>query len=116
MTDAFAIDRLAKTSRAELRNHDLAGAESRCREHERKVQDVKYRRRVEIHTALFVGHPVVEVVYIRQDIGVSQHNALGMAGCAASVDESQDRFRIVNGFRIGIAPNVQGFFVEHQLP
>ena len=71
---------------------------------------------MEIHTAFSVRHPVVDVVYIRQNTCVSQHNALGLASCAASVDEGQDRLRVVNRVRIGIAPNVQGFFVEHQLP
>src|SRR2546428_6464508 len=108
MSDAFTFDRLAKASRAELRNRDLAGAESWGCEHERKVRDVKNRCCMEIHTAFSVRHPVVDVVYIRQNICMSQHNSLGLASCAARVDESQDRLWVVNSVRIGLAPNVQG--------
>src|SRR6266403_247928 len=42
--DAFALDCLAETFRAELWNSDLTGAKSRRGEHERKVRDVKNRR------------------------------------------------------------------------
>src|SRR5216683_5475888 len=88
LTDAFSFDRLAEAPRAKLRNRDLADAESRCGEHERKIQDVKNRRGVEMYTTFSVGHPVVEMVHIREDIRVSQHNAFGTASCSARVDES----------------------------
>src|SRR5260370_11220416 len=49
-------------------------AECRGREHGRKVGDVEDRRRVQIRSALWVAHPVVEIVDVRQDIGVSHYN------------------------------------------
>ena len=53
---------------------------------------------------------------VLKDICVSQRDTFGTAGCAARVDESEDRFRVVDGVATGIAGNVQGFFVDHPLP
>src|SRR6476619_2875524 len=76
MGDAFALDGLTEGLRTKLRTRGLTGAESwRC-EHEGKVRNVKYRRCVKIHTTLSVAHPVVDVVHIRQDVGVSQRYTL----------------------------------------
>src|SRR5882724_11903924 len=97
MSDAFAGDRLAKTLRAELGNRDLVGAECRSGEQEWEVDDVKHRRRVEIDRAFLVRHPVVEKVDVLKDIFMTQRDTFGTAGCAACIDESQDRVRVVNG-------------------
>src|SRR5260221_1184942 len=48
---AFALDQLTETLRAELRNHDLARTESRCREHGGEIGNVKNRCRLQIDTA-----------------------------------------------------------------
>ena len=88
MANAFTFDRLAETSWAELWNRDLARPERRSREHAGEVGDVKNRRCVKIHSAFGVSHPEVKVLEIGEDVGVRHHNALGMAGCAARVDES----------------------------
>src|ERR1700693_4155620 len=101
MGDAFAFHRFAEALRAELRDRYLAGTESRCCEHEWKVQDVKDRRGVKMHAAFSIGHPVVEMVDIRQDVGVSHDYAFGVARRAAGVDQGQDRFWVVN--RLGMA-------------
>src|SRR5262245_32067864 len=60
--------------------------------------------------------PVIEVVDIRQDIGVGERNAFGAAGCTAGVDESQDRVRIVNWIATELDRSVQWLFIEHPLP
>ncbi len=114
--DAVALDRLAEALRAELWDRDLAGAESRRREQEREVRDVEHRRRVEEDTAFLVGHPVVEEVDVREDICVSQRDALRAPGRAARVDQGQDQVRVVNGLGAGPARSAQGLFVEYQLP
>src|SRR6266513_6025685 len=116
MSDAFALDRLAKALRAELGNRDLVGAKCRSSEQEGEVDDVKHRRRVEIDRAFLVRHPVVEKVYVLKDICVTQRDTFGTAGRAACVDESEDRFRVVDGVATGIAGNVQWFVVDHALP
>src|SRR2546430_10705636 len=116
MSDAFALDYLAKTLRAELGNRDLVGAECRSSEQEWEVDDVKHRRRVEIDRVFSVRHPVVEKVDVLKDICVTQRDTFGTAGCAACVDESEDRFRVVDGGATGIIGNVQWFFVNHPLP
>src|SRR5713226_8796761 len=113
---AFALDQLTETLRAELWNRDLARTESRCCEHGGKIGNVKNRRRMQIDTAFSVSHPIAEVVDVRQDIGVVYYDTLRPARCATCVDESQDRFRVINRIRAGCVPNVQGLFIEHELP
>src|ERR1700675_1373534 len=103
MTDAFALDRLAKALRAELGNRHLVVAECRSGEQEREGDDVKHRRRGEIDRAFLVRHPVVEKVDVLKDICVTQRGTFGTAGCAAGVDESEDRLWVVDGFVTGIA-------------
>src|ERR1700684_2378971 len=105
VTDAFAFNGLAEGLWTELRNCDLAGAESWGREHGGKVSDVENRRRVKIDSAFSISHPVVEVVTVRKDICVRQHDALRPAGCPACIDESENRFRIVMHLGMGIVPN-----------
>src|SRR5438552_18517342 len=97
MSDAFALDRLAKALRAGLGNRELVGAECRSGEQEREVDDVKHRCRVEIDRAFLVRHPVVEKVAVLKAIFVTQRDTFGTAGCAAGVDESEDRLRVVDG-------------------
>src|SRR6266446_3060726 len=103
MSNTFALDRLAKTLRAELGNRHLVGAECWSGEQEWEVDDVKHRRRVEIDRAFPERHPVVEKVDVLKDICVTQRDTFGTAGCAACVDESEDRFRVVDGVATGIA-------------
>src|SRR5438477_10996284 len=103
MSDAFALDRLAKTLRAELGNRHLVGAECRSGEQEREVDDVKHRRRVEIDRAFLVRHPVVEKVDVLKDICVTHRDTFGTSGCAAWVDESEDRLRVADGCATGRA-------------
>src|SRR5258708_148228 len=100
----FPCDGFAKALRTELRNRDLGGAEGRSREDGGKVGDVKERGGVEIDSSFSVAHEVVEIVNVRQDICVSQHDAFRPAGCAAGVDQSQNRFWIVKdvGMRIAL--------------
>src|SRR5712672_2061808 len=116
MSDAFALDRLAKALRAELGNRYLVGAECRSGEQEWEVDDVKHRRRVEIHRRFPERHPVVEKVDVLKDICMTQRDPFGTAGCAACVDEGEDRFGVVDGVATGIAGIVQWFFVDHALP
>src|SRR5215470_13388895 len=116
MSNAFALDRLTKAVRAELGNRHLAGAECRSGEQEWEVDDVKHRRRVEIDRAFPVRHPVVEKVDVFEDICMAQRDTFGTAGCAACVDESEDRFGVVYGIATGIAGYVQRFFIDRPLP
>src|SRR5258705_12865376 len=67
MGDTFALDGLTEGLRTKLRNRRLTGTESGGCEHEGKVRDMKYRRRVKVHTTLSITHPVVHMVHIRQD-------------------------------------------------
>src|SRR5213595_2304209 len=97
MSDAFALDRLAKALRAEPVYRHLVGPECRSGEQEWEVDDVKHRCPVEIDRAFPVRHPVVEEVDVLKDICVTQRDTFGTAGCAACVDESEDRFRVVDG-------------------
>src|SRR6266853_1216987 len=113
---AFALDQLTETLRAELWNRDLARTESRCCEHGGKISNVKNRRRMQINAAFSVSHPIVEVVDVRQDVGVSHHDALRPTRCATGIDESQNRFRVINRIWTGRIPNLEGFFIERELP
>src|SRR5437879_6916502 len=101
MSDAFALDCLAKALRAELGNRDLVGAECRSGEQEWEVDDVKHRRRVEIDRAFPVRHPVVEKVDVLKDICVTQRDTFGTAGCAAGRDDSEGRVRAGGGSATG---------------
>src|ERR1700756_2942662 len=113
---ALALDQLTETLRGELWNRDLKRTESRCCEHGGKIGNVKNRRCMQIDTAFSVCHPIVEVVEVRQDVGVSHHDALGPARCATRIDKSEDRFRVINGIWTGIVLNLQGLFIEYELP
>lgn len=116
MSHAFAFDRLAEALRIELGNRDLAGAESRRSEHGGKIGDVKNWRSVEIHSTLSVSHPIVEVVNVGQNIGVSHHNSLWLTSRATRVDKSQNRFRVVAYAGVEVASPLQDLLVEHPLP
>src|SRR5713226_741580 len=113
---AFALDQVTETFRAELWNRDLARTESRCCEHGWKIGNVKNRCRMQIDAALSVSHPIAEVVDVRQDVGVSHHDALRPTRRAARIDESQNRFRVINRIWAGAVPKIQGLFIEHELP
>src|SRR5215813_4479670 len=116
VSHAFTLDQLTETLWAELWNRDLAGTESRRCEHGRKISNVKNRCRMKKDAAFFVSHPIVEVVHVGQDIGVGYHDGLRPARRATCIDESKNRFRVINRFRTGLATNVEGFFIEQKLP
>ena len=99
-----------------FRNRDLARTKSRRRKHERKIDDVKHRRRVKINAAFFVGRPVIEEVDVGQHVGVTHRDTLRVAGRAARVDEGQDRFGVINCIRSWFVGDFQRLLVEHQLP
>src|SRR6266481_3447270 len=113
---AFALDQLTETLRAELWNRDLARTESWCCEHGGKIGNVKNRCRMQIDTAFSVSHPIAEVVDVRQDVGVTHHDALRPARRATGIDECQNRFRVINRIWTGLIPDVEGLFIEHDLP
>src|SRR6266566_1770134 len=113
---AFTLDQFTETLRAELWNRDLARTESRCCKHGGKIGNVKNRCRMQIDTAFSVSPPIAEVVEVRQDVGVSHHDALRPARRAARIDEGQNCFRVINRIWTGVVPNVQGLFIEHELP
>src|SRR6267154_549131 len=113
---AFAVDQLTETLRAELWNRDLARTESWCCEHGGKIGNVKNRCRMQIDTAFSVSHPIAEVVDVGQDVGVRNHDALRSARCATGVDESQNRFRVINRIWTGLIPNIEGLLIKHNLP
>src|SRR5882724_7726805 len=116
VSDALAFYGLAEGSRAELRNRDLISAECRSREHGRKIGDVEDWRRVQIDSAFWIAHPVVEIVDVRQDIGMSHYNALRPTSSPAGIDESQNRFRVVTYIGRGIVSKLPRVLVEHSLP
>src|SRR5262249_9631409 len=116
MSDAFALDRLAKALRAESGNRHLVGAESRSGEQEWEVDDVKHWRRVQINGAFPVRHPVVQTVDVLEDIGMTQHDTLGTAGCAGGEDGGEVGLGVVDGLATGIAGYVQLFCVDPPLP
>src|SRR6266403_339396 len=115
MRNPFALHGLAEGFRAELRNGDLTSSESRRSEHERKVGDVKYWRRMKIDTAFSVMHPVVDVVQISQNVGMSECHTFGPARSSAGIDECEYSVRVVNIRRKGVFPKVEWFFVDDQL-
>src|SRR6266403_4972369 len=89
MGDTFALDGLTEGLRTKLRNRGLTGAESwRC-EHEGKVRNVKYRRRVKIHSTFSVTHPIINVGHICENICVCQRHALRQTSGAARIDQSE---------------------------
>ena len=53
---------------------------------------------------------------ISQNVGVSYHHALGPASCAACVNESKHRFRVMDQAGRNIVLNFQGIFIEYPLP
>src|SRR5579859_4931294 len=113
---AFAFDQLAETLRAELRNRELARTKSRRCEQRGEIGNVKNRCRMEIDAALSVSHPIAEVIDVRQDVGVSHHDALRPARRATGIDESQNRFWVINRIWTGVVPDIQGLFIEHVSP
>src|SRR5260370_39125759 len=96
MRNMFALYGLAECFRAELRNRDLTSPESRRSEHERKVGYVKNRRRMEIDTAFSVTHPVIHVVQIGQNVGMSECHTFGPARNPAGIDECKYSIRVVD--------------------
>ena len=116
MADALAFDSLTEALRAELWNRHLGRAKRRRRKHRGKVSDMKNGRRMQIDGTLCVSHPVIKVVDIGQDVRVSHHHALGLAGRATRVNKSQNRFRIINNVGRTIVSSFQGILIEHPLP
>src|ERR1700719_81828 len=113
---AFVLDQLTETLRAELRKCDLARTASRRREHGGKIGNVKNRCRMQIDAAFSISHPIAEVVELRQDCGVSHHDALRPARRAAGIDEGQYCFRVINRIWTRVVRNIQGLFIEDKLP
>src|SRR6266850_7728738 len=109
MGDTLALDGLTEGLRSKLRNRGLTSTESRGCEHEGKVRNVKYRGRVKVHTTVFITHPVVHVVHIRQDVCVSQRHAFGQASCTAGIDQSEYCVRVINSVRIRTTWRFQRF-------
>src|SRR6266404_599591 len=105
---AFALDQLTETLRTELRKCDLARTESRCCEHGGKIGNVKNRRRMQIDAAFSVSHPITEVVKVRQDVGVRDHDALGPARRTARINESLNCYRVIDRIWTRAVPSVQG--------
>src|SRR6202162_5483804 len=102
VSDPFVLDQLTETLRAELRKCDLPRAETRRCEHGGKIGDVKNRCRVQIYTPFSVSHPIAEVVQVRQHVGVRHHDALRSARRATGIDESENRFRVINTIWTGV--------------
>src|SRR5271163_3419260 len=48
-----------------------------------------------LDSAFTVAHPVVEVIDVREHIGMAHHNAFGPAGCAAGIDKGQNCVRVI---------------------
>src|SRR6266852_1747098 len=113
---AFALDQLTETLWAELWNRDLARTESRCCEHCGKIGNVKNRCRMQIDTAFSVSHPIAEMFEVRQDVGVTHHDTLRPARRATGIDESENRFRVIDRIWTGVVPTVQGLFIKDELP
>src|SRR4029077_9867393 len=114
--DAFALDYLAETFRAELWDRDLACAESRRGEHERKVRDVKNRRGMQMHRTFLKREPEVGVIDVLQNIRMPDFDAFRPARCAAGVDKRQNGVWIVNWIPDGVALNIEWLLIKHQLP
>src|SRR5580704_668168 len=110
---AFALYQLTETLRAELRNCDLARTEGRRCEHGGKIGDVKNRCRMQIDAAFPISHPIAKVIDVRENVGVSHHDALRPAGGATGIDESENCFRVINRIWTGLIPSVEGLFIEH---
>jgi hypothetical protein len=58
----------------------------------------------------------VDVLDVREHVGVHHDHAPGMSGRAARVDERQRRIRIVDRLRRVVAPHVQRVLIDHHLP
>src|SRR6266852_6332462 len=95
MRNPFARYGLAEGFRAELRNRDLTSPESRRSEHEGKVGDVKYWRRMEIDATFSVTHPVVHVVQIGQNVCVGECHTFWSARCPAGIYQCKYSIRVV---------------------
>src|SRR6266496_5915701 len=96
MRNTFARYGLAEGFRAELRNRDLTSPESGRSEHERKIGDMKNWRRMEIDTTFSVAHPVVHVIQISQNVGMSECHTFGPARSPAGIDECKYSIRVVD--------------------
>ncbi len=71
---------------------------------------------MQIDTAFSVSHPIAEVVEVRQDVGVTHHDTLRPARRATGIDESENRFRVIDRIWTGVVPTVQGLFIKDELP
>ena len=54
---------------------------------------MKDRGGVHKYAAFAIAQPVIEIAYVRENIGMRQHDALGFAGRARSVDERRELAR-----------------------
>ena len=116
VANVLALDSLTEALRTELWNRNLGRTERRRRKHRGKVGDVKDGCGMEKHAALGVSHPVIQMIDIGQNVSVSDHHALGMAGSSARVNKSQNRVRIINYIGRRIVSSFQGILIEHPLP
>src|SRR4029077_13320346 len=116
VSDPFALNGLAEGLRIELWNSDLTGAESRSREHERKIRDVKNWRGMQMHRTFLKREPKVGVIDVLQNIRMPDFDAFRPARCAAGVDKRQNGVWIVNWIPDGVALNIEWLLIKHQLP
>src|SRR5262249_10882323 len=113
--DPLAFDCFAEGLWTELWNRALKSAESRRRKSKRKVSDVEQRRRVKIYATFFVWQPVIYVIYIGENVCVSQRHAFRQTSRAAGIDQREDCVRIINRIRSRIVVrNVQRLLIEYQ--
>ena len=66
--------------------------------------------------ALPVSHPVIEIVNVRPNVRMSQHDALGTPVVPLVYIEGESRVWVVTGARAGAVCSFQRLFVQHHLP
>src|SRR5580704_1904720 len=77
---------------------------------------MKQRRGVKIDSSLAIVHPVIEVVDVRPDVGVSQYNTLGVTRRAACVNQGKNCFGVVARVGTGFVSAWRLFLVDDHLP
>ena len=87
MSNTFTFDALTELLRCEFGYCDLAHSHRRRGEHDRKVDDVIHGRGVQMHVALRVRHPILEMQDVRKDAVVCDDGSLGLAGSPTRVEE-----------------------------
>src|ERR1700753_2343159 len=71
---------------------------------------------MQVDGAFRVTHPVIEVMNVRQDVGMGHHYAFRLAGRAARINESEYRVRVIHNFWRKIVSNFQWILIEDLLP